>query len=126
MKRKLAIGGVFAGAALLGALAVTGGTPAPERVGYFKSADGNRVMAYEAPPDMALIEARAFLGDVMHTRGQLTFAVIYPPGGATPDHRLTRAPDYLTAASMLDQAPHDGWKWGVVINANGTPNYELR
>lgn len=117
----------------LGALIAAGafafasaGDPAPERVGYFKSEDGNRVMAYVAPEGMAPAEARAYLGDVMHTPGKLTFAVIYPQGAAHPGHRLTAAPDYLTAAGLLDAAPHDGWTWGALVNIAGRVQFQER
>ncbi|MDU8913058.1 hypothetical protein [Aestuariicoccus sp. MJ-SS9] len=118
----------LAGLVLAGALAFGGGsgTPRPDQVGYFKSEEGNRVMAYTAPEGMTEAEGRAFLGEVMHRPGRLTFAVIYPQGTAHPGHRLTTAPDYLTAAGMLDSAPHDGWVWGVVIDMAGSANFDLR
>jgi len=101
-----------------------GGTPSPERVGYFKSEAGNRVMAYVAPEGMTESQAHEVLGDAMHTPGKLTFAVIYRAGRMHPGHRLTGAPDYRTAAGMLDQAPYDGWAWGAVINAAGQIQYQ--
>lgn len=112
---------VVAGWAVLG-----GGDPAPERVGYFKSEGGNRVMAYVAPGGMSDEQARAALAGAMHSKGQLTFAVIYRPGRQHPGNRLTAAPDYLTAAAMLDKPPYDGWAWGAVINVAGEVQFEKR
>lgn len=97
-----------------------------ERVGYFKSDGGNRVMAYTASGELSEAEARHFLGKAMHSPGRLTFAVLYSQGAVHPGDRLTSAPDYLTAVEMLDSVPYDGWAWGVVINAAGNANFDLR
>ncbi|WP_424980716.1 hypothetical protein [Leisingera sp. S232] len=106
--------------AAAGALALAGGGAAkPERVGYFKSAAGNRVMAYVAPDGMTEKQARDTLSGLMHTPGRLTFAVIYEPGRKHPGSRLTGASDYFTAAAMLDQPPFDNWTWGAVVNIAG-------
>lgn len=123
MKAVFGIG--LAAVVVAGAFAfLGGGTPSPEQVGYFKSETGNRVMAYVAPEGMTDAQARTALKGMMHTPGQLTFAVIYRPGRMHPGHRLTGAPDYLTAAGMLDQAPYDGWAWGAVINVAGQIQFQ--
>jgi hypothetical protein len=122
--------GIIALAPLAAAAAIlaagVSGPGRPDQVGYFKSTDRNRVMAYTATEDMSEAEARAFLADVMHTPGQLTFAVIYPPHALHPGPRLATASSYLTAAAMLDTAPHAGWSWGVVINPTGAARFDMR
>ena len=96
------------GAAVLGcaALAFSSNQPAQtaEQVGYFKGQTNNRVFAFHAPPGISEDKAREVLSKVMHSDGQLTYAVIYA-GAQHPGHKLTTAPDYLTAVGLLDQPP---------------------
>lgn len=119
----IAVPAALAAGALVFAMS---GPPAPDQVGYFKSPDGNRVLAYVARADMTPEEARARLARVPHTEGQLTRAVIYTSPGRDPGHRLTSAPDYLTAATMLDEPPFSRWDWSVMIDARGRPDFEGR
>ncbi|MEM7721730.1 MAG: hypothetical protein AAF376_05100 [Pseudomonadota bacterium] len=94
------------------------GDPSPAREGYFKGDANNRVMAFQAVPGMTPDEAHAYLARVMHTEGRLTMAVIFD-GTSAPGDTLTLAPDYFTAATILDTPPYDEWRWGVVIGPDG-------
>ena len=111
-----AIATIGAGALLVSAPTV----PSMDQVGYFKSPDRNRVMAYRAGPgsEVTQDEAHSFLANVMHTDGQLTYAVIYRDADH-PGHALTSAPSYLTAVAMLEKPHYDGREWGVEISPSG-------
>lgn len=110
------IAGALVGVATVAVFAT--GKSDMERVGYFKSDDRNRVMAYVAADGMSEVDAHTFLSSVMHTDGKLTFAVVYTDD-RHPGHTLTGAPDYLTAVDILEQPQFDGWSWGVVITPRG-------
>ncbi|QDF14276.1 hypothetical protein vBDshSR4C_028 [Dinoroseobacter phage vB_DshS-R4C] len=92
---------------------------APERVGYFKSDYGNRVMAYHTPAPMPPGAAGEFLSRAMHTPGQLTIAAIYVGDTPAPGDILTTAPDYLTAADLLFAPDFMGWTCRAVRNPVG-------
>ncbi|MEM8849288.1 MAG: hypothetical protein AAGE03_04550 [Pseudomonadota bacterium] len=113
-------------ASLGGLVLALSGDPALERVGYFKSPEGNRVLAYRASADLSAEEARDILTRQPHTDGRLTRAVIYTAPGRDPGHRLTSAPDYLTAAAMVFDPPHGRWSWAATIDPKGRITFEER
>lgn len=91
----------------------------PERVGYFKSDNGNRVMSYHTPTPLTLGAAGDFLSGRMHTPGKITIAALYIGDTPAPTDALTLAPDYLTAADLLFTPDFMGWTCRAVQSPLG-------
>lgn len=124
MMKKL-LGGA-AGLAVVAVIFMGGGDDAAavERVGYFKSDDGARVMAYQAGAPLSDIEARAVLRAAPSTAGRVSMAVLYQPGSMAPGGELTTAPNLAAAARLIGEPPFNGWAVRLRVNPAGLQTFD--
>ncbi|HCO91079.1 MAG TPA: hypothetical protein DIT40_08915 [Alphaproteobacteria bacterium] len=91
-----------------------------EQVGYFKSPDRDRVMAYYRTDPLTRSEAESLFEEVPETAGRVTRVVIYSGAdNPAPASGLTLAENLLAAMQMVSMPPHDDWDWLLMINPAG-------
>jgi hypothetical protein len=102
---------------LYGALSSTRETPSVDspadftRLGYFKDAHKNRLMAYRLGGQSA-DQVRTHAEGMLHTDGARFGAYYYAAGARIPDAALTRARDYQSArAVVMDSADFDAFRF---------------
>lgn len=120
---------LLGGAAALGVLAMVwlgggGDAPTAKRVGYFKSGDNARVIAYQAAEPLTKAQARAVLLASPATDGSVTMAVLYQPGSTAPGDKLTLAPDLAAAARLIGEPPYNTWAVRMRINPAGAQTFD--
>lgn len=106
----------------------SGSTAAPvdvQQVGYFKSPDNARVLAYLAAGPVPEADALRVFDKVTVTAGQITRAVIYD-SEPVPRDALTLAEDVGAALAVTSSPPFDAWAWRLQVNAAGERTVEGR
>jgi len=111
-------------AASIFALSWAGETPGADRVGYFKSPDRDRVMAYQATGPMIAAQAREILEAAPSTSGRGTLAVMYRADDSAPGGQLTTASSLAAALRMVAEPPFDDWAWRMRINPAGRRTFD--
>jgi len=114
----------IAGIAVAGAVLLSMGSASPvERVGYFKSPDRDRVVAFQAAAPLDAAAARAALEAAPFTAGRVFAGVIYPPGTPAPGGVLTAAPSLPAALAMVGE-DFPGWSYRLRRNPAGVVTFD--
>lgn len=95
-----------------------------KRVGYIKSENRDRVMAYQANGPLTDAEARATLMGAPSTQGAVTMAVLYRVGDRAPGGTLTTAASLPAAARLIGEPPFDGSAWRLRVNPAGQMTFD--
>lgn len=87
---------------------------------YFKDEARNRVFVIEAIAPVTADEIEDNARGQMNTSGQMTIAYYYLTAGHAPADRITRAPDFQQANTMMFEGPVQPWDFRAIHSPNGT------
>lgn len=95
------------------------------QVGYFKSAENDRVMAFRSDAPLTQEDAEAVVAAQVFTAGRLGRVVFYSGADTpVPGDALTLAETLGAALEITATAPYDGWDWSLSINPAGARSWK--